>query len=294
MRMTKPMNNLKVGILMASITALFVLAGRALGGNAGIVIAVVLALAMNMGTYWFSDKIVLKVTRAQPVDPSQAPELHAMTQRLAQRAGIPVPRLYVVHDPSPNAFATGRNPANGVVAVNTGLLDILDQREVEGVIAHEIAHIKHRDTLTSAVVATMAGAISSIANMAMFASMFGGGSNDEEGGNPLVSLLLMLVAPLAATLIQLGVSRTREYQADRTAAELIGTGEGLQSALLKLTRGTTQIPGHMSPSNAHMCIVNPFGARAQGLVNLFSTHPAMESRIKNLQDAELQLRNRAA
>ncbi|MBL8088183.1 MAG: zinc metalloprotease HtpX [Chthonomonas sp.] len=277
------MNNLKVGILMAGITALFVLCGNALGGSAGIIIAVVLALVMNIGTYWFSDKLVLKMTRAIPIDPQQAPELHEMVQSLSRRAGIPTPRLYLVPDASPNAFATGRNPANGVVAVNQGLLDILNREEVEGVIAHEIAHIKHRDTLTSAIVATMAGAISSIANMAMFASMFGGGNNDEEGGNPLVGLLLMIVAPLSAMLIQLGISRAREYEADKTAAQLVGSGRGLQNALIKLHKGVNAMPGHMSPTAAHMCIVNPFGSLTRGMASLFSTHPPMEERVRRLE-----------
>lgn len=280
------MNNLKVGLMLAGLTALLAAAGNALGGSTGLMIALGMAVVMNFGSYWLSDKLVLAMTRAQPLDRQQAPELFAMTERLAQRANIPMPRLYLVPDPSPNAFATGRNPQNGVVAVNQGLLNILNEPEVEGVIAHEIAHIKHRDTLTSAIVATIAGAISSLANMAMFASLFGGGSNsdDEGGSHPGATLLMMVVAPMAAMLIQLGVSRAREFEADRTAAQLVGSGRGLQSALAKLHRGVEQFPGHMSPSSAHLCIVNPFGSAARGMIQLFSTHPPVEERIRRLND----------
>ncbi len=237
----RKMNTLKTGLLMAAITALFVIVGNTLGGTTGVVLAVALAAIMNIGAYWFSDKLVLRMTNAQPLSSGEAPELHAMVETLSQRAGIPTPRLYLVHDPSPNAFATGRNPANGVVAVNQGLLDILDRAEVEGVLAHEIAHIKHRDTLTSAIVATLAGAVSSIGNIAMWGSLFGG-SNDEEGSNPFGQLLLIVVAPLAAMLIQFGISRAREFEADKTAATLTGSARGLQSALLKLERGARLVP----------------------------------------------------
>ncbi|MBL8047690.1 MAG: zinc metalloprotease HtpX [Chthonomonas sp.] len=276
------MNNFKVGILLAAITALFLTIGHLLGGQAGMVIALVLAVVMNMGTFWFSDKLVIKMTGAQPLTRDQIPELFDMTERLARRAEIPMPKLYLVPDPSPNAFATGRNPQNGVVAVNQGLLNLLDVREVEGVVAHELAHIKHRDTLTSAIVATLAGAISSIANIAMFASLFGGGS-DEDRPNPLVQLLLIFVAPMAAMMIQFAVSRAREYEADRTAAELVGDSRGLASALARLQSGAQQVPGHMPPSAAHMCIVNPL-AGVGGLANLFSTHPPMDERIRRLNE----------
>lgn len=273
------MSNLKTGLLMAAITALLVVTGNAIGGSTGLVLALVMAVVMNMGAYWFSDKIVLAMTRAQPLDERQAPELYRMVERLSERAGIPMPRLYLVPDPSPNAFATGRNPAHGVVAVNQGLLQILDSREVEGVIAHEIAHIKHRDTLTSALVATVAGAIGSLANLAMFAAMFGGRDDDR---NPLVELLAMIFAPLAATLIQLAVSRAREYEADKTAAELVGSPVGLRNALVKLHMGVQQVPGHIQPTAAHMCIVNPFAGVGSGLMKLFSTHPPMEERVRRL------------
>lgn len=277
-------NNLKVALLMASITALMLVVGKSLGGNAGLVIALGMAVVMNFVSYWFSDKIVLTMTRAQPVSQAEAPELYGMVHNLSQRAGIPMPRLYVVPDMSPNAFATGRNPSNGVVAVNQGLLHILDHDEVEGVIAHEIAHIKHRDTLTSAVVATMAGAVSGLANMAMFASFFGGRSDDGDS-NPLVGLLSMIFAPMAATMIQLAVSRAREFEADRLAAELTGKPWGLKRALLKLEQGVGAMPGEMSPSAAHLCIVNPFGGRAgAGLMKLFSTHPPTQERVRKLDE----------
>lgn len=285
------MNTLRVGLLMAAVTALFLAVGNALGGSSGLVIALVLAIVMNFVSYWFSDKIVLAMTRAQPVSPSQAPGLYKMVERLSQRAGIPMPKLYVVPDPSPNAFATGRSPQRGVVAVNQGLLDVLDQREVEGVIAHEIAHIKHRDTLTMAIVATFAGAISTLANMAMWASIFGGRSDEEGGG--FGDLLAILFAPIAATMIQMGVSRLREYEADKTAAYLVGSPQGLKSALIKLHRGVERVPGHMPPAAAHMCIVNPFGSLGRGMLALFQTHPPFEERVRKLDELGLQMRSAA-
>lgn len=273
------MNTLKAGLLLAALTGLFVVVGNALGGQTGMVLGLLLAAVMNIGSYWFSDKIVLKMTRAQPVSPQQAPELYEMVGRLSERAGIPAPRLYVVPDPSPNAFATGRNPQNGVVAVNQGLLDILDRREVEGVVAHEIAHIKHRDTLTMAIVATLAGAVGMLAHMLHFATFFSG--SDDEGGNPLGALVLAMLAPIMAMVIQMGVSRMREYEADRTAAMLTGDAGGLKGALLKLHRGVQQVPGRIAPEAAHMCIVNPF-AGLRGMANLFSTHPPVEERVRRL------------
>ncbi|MEQ1821967.1 MAG: zinc metalloprotease HtpX [Fimbriimonadaceae bacterium] len=278
------MNTLKVGFLLVALTALFVTIGHLVGGTGGMIIAFGLALAMNFGSYWFSDKLVLRMTGAQPVTPEQAPELYAMTERLAQRADIPMPRLYIVEDPSPNAFATGRNPQNGVVAVHTGLLDILNKPEVEGVIAHELAHIKHRDTLTMAIVASVAGGVMMLASFARFAAIFGGG-NDEEGGNPLVLLLVSIFAPVAALLVQMGVSRSREFEADRMGAEIAGSGRGLASALLQLESGVDAIPGHTPPQAAHMCIINPL-ASMSGLMNLFRTHPATADRVKKLREWE--------
>lgn len=275
------MSTVKVGILLAGLTALLVVMGNAMGGKTGMVIALLLAIVMNMGTYWFSDKIVLSMVRARPIGPTEAPELFEMTKRLADRGGIPMPRLFVVDDPSPNAFATGRNPQNGVVAVNTGLLQILSHDEVEGVIAHELGHIRARDTLTSAIVATIAGAIGSIASIARFGMIFGGGRSDEDSPNPLVLLVMTIIAPLAAMLIQFAVSRAREFEADKTAAELTGRPHGLVNALLKLERGAHARPMDIPSSAAHMCIVNPLSGG--GFAKLFSTHPPIEERVRRLQ-----------
>jgi heat shock protein HtpX len=282
------MNTLKVGVLLAGLTALFLAIGNAMGGQTGMVIAGALALAMNFGTYWFSDKIVLKAVRGQELTPEQAPELFAMTQRLAERAQMPMPRLWLVADMSPNAFATGRSPKHGVVAVNQGLLNMLDKREVEGVIAHELAHIANRDTLTMAITASIAGAIGMIANMVQFAAMFGGlgGNSDEEGMSPIAALALAFVAPLMAMVIQMAISRAREYEADKFAARLVGTGEGLSSALMKLERGAAAVPSHMPASAAHMCIVNPLMG---GLGKLLSTHPPIQERVRRLRELESSL-----
>lgn len=281
------MDTIRVGLLLIALTALFVAVGAWLGGPTGMVVALVLALAMNAGTYWFSDRLVLKMTGAEPLTLAEAPKLYRMTERLARKADIPMPRLYVIPDPQPNAFATGRNPEQGVVAVNEGLLQILDDQEVEGVIAHEIAHIKHRDTLTMAIVASLAGAVMTLVNLAQWAVIFGG--EDEEGGPGLAELFVAaLVAPLAATLIQLGVSRAREFEADRMAAELSGTPHGLIGALRKLDRGAQLVPARATPPQmAHMQIVNGLradgGRLAGGLSRLFMTHPPVEARVDRLR-----------
>jgi heat shock protein HtpX len=277
-------NTFKVGLMLTALTALLLMFGRLVGGPTGMVVALGLAVVMNLGSYWFSDKIVLRMANARPVSAHDEPALYQMTQDLAQRAGVPMPRLYVIDDPQPNAFATGRNPENAAVAVNTGLLDLLSRDEVAGVVAHELAHVKHRDTLTMAIVATLAGAIMTGAEIARFASFFAMGSRNEEGegSNPFVLLAMIIVAPLAAMLIQMGVSRTREYEADATAARLTGSPDGLINALTKLERGAAIIPTHsMSPQTAHLCIVNPLKALG-GLANLFSTHPPMDKRIAAL------------
>jgi heat shock protein HtpX len=274
----------KTGLLLAALTALLVVAGRALGGQQGMVIAFVLALVMNVGSYWFSDRIVLGMYRAQPVTPAEAPELYAMVTRLCERAGLPMPQLYVIDDPTPNAFATGRDPKHAAVAVNQGLLSVLDRAEVEGVIAHELAHIKNRDTLISTIAATIAGAITMLANMAQWALMFagfGGHRDDEEGMNPLAALVMMIVAPLAATLIHLWISRTREYAADRLGAEICGRPLALASALRKLETAAAVRPMHADPATAHLFIVNPL--RAEAFAALFSTHPPMTERIARLE-----------
>ncbi len=280
------MNTLKVGVLLVALTTLFVALGAWLGGPAGMVIALVIAVAMNLGSYWFSDRLVLKMTRAVPLTPVEAPWLYRMTERLAQRAGIPTPRLYLVPDRQPNAFATGRSPAHGVVAIHEGLLDMLSKKEIEGVIAHEIAHIKHRDTLTMAVVASIAGAVMALINLAQWALLFGG--SEEDGPGLLTVVVAALVAPVAALLIQMGVSRAREYEADATAAALVGSSEGLIGALLKLERGVQHAPVSATrPEMAHMHIVNGLRAgkgRLQGrLARLFMTHPPVEARVQQLQ-----------
>ncbi len=279
------MSILKVGLLLTGLTALFMGIGYFVGGAGGMMIAFGLALVMNVGSYWFSDRMVLKMYGAQPLEPQQAPQLYRMTERLAATANVPMPKLYLIDDAQPNAFATGRNPQNAAVAVNSGLLAILDEREVEGVVAHEIAHIKHRDTLTMTVVATISGAVMMVANMGQFAMMFGGMSNsdDEEGGaNPLMMLPLLILAPLAATVIQLAVSRAREYEADATAARLTGTPHGLMGALAKLEQTSHAIPpAHANPQTAHLCIVNPL-AGLGGVGKLFRTHPPTEERIARL------------
>lgn len=280
------MNTLKVGFLLTALTALLVGIGQLLGGSTGMIIALGFAVVMNLGSFWVSDKLVIKMTRARPLGPGEFPWLRPMVADLAQRAGIPEPRLYLVPDRSPNAFATGRSPKHGVVAVNQGLLEMLDYKEVEGVVAHEIAHIKHRDTLTMAVVATVAGAVMTIANILQFAAIFG---NSEDGPNPLVAIGIAMVAPIAAMMVQMGISRAREYEADATAAKLVGSGVGLQNALLKLERGTAMIPGRMPPQAAHMCIANPFGG-ASGLIRLFSTHPPIAERVGKLKALESTLR----
>jgi len=288
------LNTLKVGLLLTALTMLFVVVGRAIGGTSGAIIAFAMAMLMNFGSYWFSDKIVLKMYNAQPLSPHQAPALYEMTQRMAERARVPMPALYIIEDPQPNAFATGRSPSHAAVAVNRGLLNILSRDEVEGVIAHEIGHIKHRDTLTMTVVATVAGAVMMLAQIGQFAAIFGGFSrdDDEEGLNPLGLLFAIIVAPIAATIIQMAVSRAREFEADATAARLTGSPRGLINALSKLEMAAQHIPSRANPQTAHMFIVNPFAGKGAGLVSLFMTHPPMEKRIERLQ--QLNLNDRVA
>jgi heat shock protein HtpX len=277
------MNRLKTIILLASLTALLMWAGQAVGGAAGLWFALAIAAAMNIGAYWFSDKIVLRMHHAQEVSPVEAPELYAMVQDLAVCAGLPMPKVYVISEDAPNAFATGRNPSNGVVAVTEGLLRTLDRREVAAVIAHELGHIKHRDTLIMAIAATFAGALSMLANAAMFGSLFGGhqSSEDEEGGGPLAGLLGVLVAPIAATLIQMSISRAREFLADEAAARYSGAPLALASALRKIEAWSREIPMQRgSPATAHLFIHNPF--TVDGPAGLFSTHPPTEQRVARL------------
>jgi heat shock protein HtpX len=279
------MNHVKTALLLAGLTVLLVLLGRWLGGAQGMLIAFLFAVVMNVGSYWFSDKIVLAMYRAQPVTPAEAPDLYGMVQRLCERAALPMPKLYVIPDPTPNAFATGRNPQHSAVAVNQGLLSILDRAEVEGVLAHELAHVKNRDTLISTIAATLAGAITMLAHFAQYAAFFGGMGGDRdrdgEGGNPLVLLLMAILAPIAAMLLQLAISRSREYQADRSAAELTGQPLALASALRQLERGNDLRPMHAEPATAHMFIVNPL--RGEAFASLFSTHPSTADRIARLE-----------
>ena len=278
-------NNVKTGVLLATITGLFVVIGSAIGGMGGMVIAFLLAMAMNMGAWWFSGSLALKMSGAQAVSEQEQPELHAMVAQLAQRANIPKPGVYIMDTAMPNAFATGRSPANGAVAVTTGLMQLLTRDELAGVVAHELAHIKHRDTLISSVAATVAGAVTMIADMAMWAMIFGGlgGSDEEEGGglaDMVGGVLMIFLAPIAAMIIQMAISRAREYSADAGGAQILGDPLPLASALAKLEALKGRVPTHVSPAASHMYIVNPL---AGGLGGLFRTHPASEERIVRLQ-----------
>ena len=275
------MNMLNVGALLTLLTLLFVAIGGWIGGTTGMVVALIIAVAVNVGSYWFSDSIVLRMTGAEPLTKQEAPDLYAMTTTLATRAGIPMPALYLVRDPQPNAFATGRDPSRGVIAVNQGLLDLLSPEQVRGVIAHEIAHIKHRDTLTMTIAASLAGAIMTLINIAQWSTLLGGDDEDSPG---LLGLLVAgLLAPVAASLVQMAVSRAREFEADRTAAELTETPDGLIGALQQLEWAAQRIPSQsMTPQTAHLSIVNPL-AGGQRFAKLFSTHPPMEDRIAALR-----------
>jgi heat shock protein HtpX len=270
---------------MALLTVLILLFGNMLGGRSGMVLAFGFAVVMNFGSYWFSDKIVLAMYRAQPLDEYSAPDLYAMVRELTQEAQLPMPRLYVIPEETPNAFATGRNPENAVVAVTEGILRLLTPQEIRGVIAHELGHVKNRDILVSSIAATMAGAIMMLANMVKWGAIFGSfRSNDEEGGgSSFIEVIVMaIVAPIAAMLIQMAISRSREYLADETAARLVHGGEPLARALEKLSMASERIPMvDAKPSTAHMFIVNPLSGRS--LMNLFSTHPPIEERIQRLR-----------
>ena len=277
------MNTIKTGLLLGALTGLLMLIGGWFGGQNGVVIAFFFAVVINFGSYWFSDKIVLRMVHAQAVSESEAPELYSMVKNLALRASIPMPRVYIIPGDTPNAFATGRNEQHAVVAVTEGILRILGRDELEGVIAHELTHIRNRDILIGSIAATLAGAIVMLAHMAQWAAMFGGaGSDDDEGGSNIVGLILMAVlAPIAATLIQMAISRSREYLADAGGAKISGKPYGLAGALEKLSRASQAIPMNANPSTAHMFIVNPLTGRS--LMNLFSTHPPIEERIARLR-----------
>lgn len=278
------MNRIKSVMLLATLTALILWVGQALGGQSGLMLGLIFAAVMNFGAYWWSDQIVLRMYGAQEVSPAQAPELWSIVRELAQRANLPMPRLYIIPEQAPNAFATGRNPENAAVAVTVGLLDMLDRQELAGVLAHELSHVKHRDTLIMTIAGSLAGAMSMIANMAMFSAMFGGGfsDDDDDGANPIGGLLGVLIAPIAASLIQMAISRSREFMADEEGAYLSRQPLALARALSKLEAWKQRLPMHAgSPATAHLFIVNPF--TGGGLSNLFSTHPSTQERIERLQ-----------
>ena len=273
-------NLMKTAVLMAAITALFMAIGSVMGGRSGMMIALAIAVAMNFFSYWFSDKMVLKMYNAREVDEASAPQFYRMVRELAERAQLPMPRVYLIDEDAPNAFATGRNPEHAAVAATTGILRVLSEREMRGVMAHELAHVKHRDILISTVSATMAGAISMLANIAM---MFGGRDSEGRPANPIVGLLVALLAPLAASLIQMAISRAREFEADRGGAEISGDPRALASALEKIHAYAQRIPmaaTERHPETAQMMIMNPLSGG--GLRGLFSTHPATEERVQRL------------
>jgi len=282
-------NLMKTAMLMAAITALFMAVGQAMGGQQGMVLALVVAVGMNFFSYWFSDKMVLKMMNAREVDENTAPGFYRMVKELAQRAELPMPRVYIIDEEAPNAFATGRNPRHAAVAATTGIMRVLSERELRGVMAHELAHVRHRDILISTISATMAGAISMLANFAM---LFG--SRDSEGrpSNPIATIAVMILAPLAASLIQMAISRAREFEADRGGAEISGDPRALASALDKINRYARGIPLEASerhPETAQMMIINPLSGG--GIRGLFSTHPATEDRIERLLALAAQMRS---
>ncbi|MBE7552805.1 MAG: zinc metalloprotease HtpX [Anaerolineales bacterium] len=279
-------NTFKVTLLLAALTGLFIFIGSALGGQTGMFIAFGLAVLMNMGAWWFSDKLALKMSGAQEITPAEAPDLHRLVEQLAERAKLPKPAVYIIDSDAPNAFATGRSPSKSAVAVTRGIMHLLNRDELAGVIAHELAHIKNRDTLISSVAATIAGAITMLADMATWAMIFGGfgGSEDEEEGGLgelAGSLVFIIVAPLAAMLIQLAISRSREFSADATGARILGDSLPLANALEKLERGTDRHPLEVNPAASPLYIVNPL--RGGGLVGLFRTHPATAERVARLR-----------
>lgn len=281
-------NTFKTTLLLTTLTVLFLIVGQAVGGRSGMTIALVMAGVMNLAAYWFSDKIALAMSGAQPVSEAEAPELHAIVQSLALRAGLPKPRVYVIPEETPNAFATGRNPEHAAVAVTAGIMRLLSREELEGVIAHELGHIKNRDILISSIAAMIAGAISYLANMAQWAMMFGGvgrSSDDDDGGGiggMIGAVVMMIVAPIAAMLIQMAISRSREFLADETGARICGRPLALAGALQRLESWNRQLPMDVNPATAQMYIVNPLSGG--GIASLFSTHPPIAERVKKLQE----------
>ncbi len=275
-------NRIRTTILLAVMTALIIWIGQYFGGQQGMIIALLIAAGMNFFSYWFSDKIVLKMYRAREVGPQQAPEVFEMVKTLTGNAGLPMPKVFVIPKEAPNAFATGRNPEHAVVAVTEGLLNIMDHDEVKGVLAHELAHVKNRDILIGSIAATMAGAIMVLANIARFSALFGGRGGDGDRGGGAIGLIAMsILAPFAAIIIQMAISRSREYLADSTGARFAGSPEGLANALEKLGQYSKRIPLNANPSTAHMFIVNPLSGRS--MMSLFSTHPPLAERIARLR-----------
>jgi heat shock protein HtpX len=276
-------NTVKTALLLGALTGLLMLIGGLIGGKGGVYIAFIFAVILNFGSYWFSDKIVLKMYKAQEVSESSAPDLYNIVRNLAMKAGLPMPRIFIIPEETPNAFATGRNEKHAVVAVTKGIMRILNKEELEGVIAHELSHIKNKDMLISSIAATIAGAITMLATMAQWAAIFGGGSSsDEEGGGGIIGFIAMAIfAPLAAAVIQMAISRSREYLADARGASITKNPYGLASALEKLTNASQIIPMNAKPSTAHLFIVNPLAGKA--FMNLFSTHPPLEERIARLR-----------
>lgn len=281
------MNNIKTLFLLVTLTLILVWAGAAIGGKQGMTIALIFALGLNFFAYWFSDKIVLRMYGAREVSEAEAPDLYGIVRRLAQKAELPMPRVYIMEEDQPNAFATGRNPKHAAVAVTTGIMRILSREELQGVIGHELAHVKHRDILISTIAATIAGAISYLSQMAQWAMIFGGrGGNDEEGGsNPIAALVMMIVGPIAALIVQMAISRSREYSADEGGAKIAGNPRYLSRALRKLHMASQKIPMNANPATSHMFIVNPLSGG--GILKLFSTHPPIEERIARLESMSL-------
>ncbi|MFZ0051392.1 MAG: zinc metalloprotease HtpX [Desulfobaccales bacterium] len=274
-------NRVKTVLLLTGLTIFLIFMGKFLGGRQGMYLAFILALGMNFFSYWFSDKIVLRMYRAQEVSPEEAPQIHRMVEELAHEAGIPKPRVYIIPDESPNAFATGRNPQHAAVAATQGIIRLLTPVELKGVLGHELGHVLNRDILISTIAATLAGAIMILASMARWGAILGMGRDDEEGGGIFGVLVMSIIAPIAAMLIQMAISRSREYLADETGARLAHNPESLARALEKLSLGTQRIPMDASPATAHMFIVNPLTGRS--LMNLFSTHPPIEERVERLR-----------
>ena len=276
------MNNIKTLFLLVTLTLVLVWAGGALGGKQGMTIALIFALGINFISYWFSDKIVLKMYGAKQVTEAEAPDLYSIVRSLVQKAGMPMPKVYIMDQEQPNAFATGRNPQHAAVAVTAGIMRILTREELQGVIGHELSHIKNRDILISTIAATIAGAISYLAQMAQWAMIFGGHrGDDDEGGSPIAAFVMMIVGPLAAMIIQMAISRSREYAADSGGAEISGNPRYLSGALRKLHMASQKIPMHANPATSHMFIVNPL--TGGGILKLFSTHPPIEERIARLE-----------